>query len=93
VGGARLHTEFLLYQVEQGLPRSGIYEIENSTWLPRASERRLRSYPLWRDWDENKYHHYVIQGRDNYYEIIAAGYSEKRISYAAGDLKRLVDEG
>jgi len=69
------------------------YEIENSTWLRQASEQRLRNYPRWRDWGENKYHHNVIQGHDNYYEIIAAGYSEKRISYEADELKRLVDEG
>jgi hypothetical protein len=42
---------------------------------------------------EIKDHHNVTQRQDNYYEIIAAGYSEKRISYDAGELKRLVDEG
>jgi hypothetical protein len=69
------------------------YEIENSTWLRQACEQKLRNYPRWRECCENNYHHNVIQGQDNYYEIIAAGYSEKRISYDAGELKRLVDEG
>jgi hypothetical protein len=62
--------------------------------LAAAGERaKTENYPRWRDCCENKYHHNVIQGHDNHYEIIAAGYSEKRISYDAGELKRLVDEG
>ena len=87
-------SEHLTYQVNQGSSRSDIYKIENSTWLRQASQRRATDYPNWRDWDEKEYCHFVVQGHDNYYEIIATGYSEKQIPYEeAGELKRLVDEG
>ena len=86
-------SEYLPYLVKQGLPRSSVYEIANSTWLRQASEQRLSDYPRWRDWDKKKYHHYVIHGHDNYYEILASGYSEKQISCdEAGELKRLIDD-
>ena len=86
-------SEHLLYQVKQGLSRSDIYKIEDSTWLRQASEQRLRDYPNWRNWDAKEYCHYVVQGHDNYYELLASGFTEKRIPYEeAGELRRLIDE-
>jgi hypothetical protein len=86
-------SEHLPYQVKQGLSRSDIYKIEDSTWLKRASEQRVRDYPNWRDWDAKEYRHYVVQGHDNYYELLAPGFTEKRIPYEeAGELRRLIDE-
>ena len=63
-------------------------------WLQQVSEQRAADYPNWQNWDAKEYFHYVVQGHDNYYEIIAAGFSEKQLPYEeAGELKRLVDEG
>src|SRR4029453_9845062 len=45
-------SEYLPYQVEQGLAPSGVYQIENSTWLPLACGQRLKNYPEWRNWDD-----------------------------------------
>jgi hypothetical protein len=84
VRGIRL--EGLPYQIKTHR-RSCIYEIENSEWLKQVSEQRLRNYPEWKNWDENKYHHFVISGHDNYYDIIAADFEEQKISKdEAGDL-------
>jgi len=86
-------SEYLPYQHGEGHSRSDIYKIENSIWLKQASEQRAKSYPNWRNRDKSSYHHYVVEGHDYYYEIIAAGYTERQIPYAeAGELKRLVDE-
>ncbi len=87
------NSEYLPYRIGRGQTRSNIFEIEFSTWLKQASEQRERCYPNWRDWDKKDYHHYIVQGHDNYYEILAAGYTERQIPYdEAGELKRLVDE-
>lgn len=89
-------SEILPYRPGRGHqpPHSGIYKVENSTWLQQASKQRAADYPNWRNWDAKDYFHFVVLGHDNYYEIIAAGFSEKKISYEdAGELKRLVDEG
>ena len=86
-------SEYLPYKLREGLSCSDIFEVENSTWLKQASRERAKSYPNWRNWDKKVYHHYVVQGHDNYYEILATGYTERQISYAeAGELKRLVDK-
>jgi hypothetical protein len=86
-------SEYLPYQVEQGLAPSGVYQSENSTWLPLACGQRLKNYPEWRNWDDRKYVHYVDQGHDNYYEILASGFTKKKLPYdEAGELKRLADE-
>jgi hypothetical protein len=86
-------SEYLPYRHEQTGTRSDIYEVENSTWLKQASKQRAESYTNWRTLDKKVYHHYVVQGHDNYYEILAAGYTERRLAYAeAGELARLVDE-
>jgi hypothetical protein len=92
VRGYRL--EWLPYRLGQEPTRSGIYKVENSTWLREASEQRAAFYPNWRARDQTEYCHFVVHGHDNYVEILAAGFSEKRLPYeAAGELKRLVDEG
>src|SRR5689334_18467740 len=69
-------SEYLPYQLKQGLSQSNIYEVENSNWLQQASEQRARSYPNWRNWDKKVYHHYVVQGHENYYELLAGGFTE-----------------
>jgi hypothetical protein len=85
-------SEYLPYQVEQRPPPSGVYRIENSTWPPQACEQRLKNYPEWRSWDDRKYVHYIVHGHDNYYEILASGFTEKKLPYhEAGELKRLAD--
>lgn len=86
-------SEYLPYKIGPEQTRSHIFEIVGSIWLKQASEQRERSYPNWREWDEKTYHHYVLQGHDNYYEILAASYAERQIrSEEAGEFKRLVDE-
>jgi hypothetical protein len=83
-------SEYLPYRLKQKGSHSDIYEIENSTWLKQASEQRARSYPNWQSWDKKIYHHYVVQGHDNYYELLAAGYTEKKVPYhEAGELTNL----
>ena len=92
-GHVRGHcSEVLPYRLGHGYepPHSGIYKVENSTWLQQVSEQRAADYPNWRNWDAKEYFHFVVQGHDNYYEIIAAGFSEKQLPYEeAGELKRL----
>jgi hypothetical protein len=86
-------SEYLPYKIGAEQTRSDIFKIVGSTWLKQASKQRERSYSNWRDWDKKKYDHYVVQGHNNYYEILAAGYAERQIPYEeAGELKRLVDE-
>lgn len=73
--------------------RSSVLEVKNSAWLREASAERQKNYPRWREWDVRTYHHYVVTGHDNYFEIIAAGFAEQTLSRAAaGELARLIDE-
>ena len=73
--------------------RSCIYEVKNSRWLSGASAEYLKLYPECKGLKECKFHHYVIKGHDNYYEIIAAGFDETIVPRnEAGELVRLIDE-
>ena len=84
--------EFLPYEVHEP-QRSCIYQISDSEWLIAASEARSHYYPEWRDWDKRSYHHYVVQGHDNYCEVLALGFVERIIPRdQAGVLARLIDE-
>jgi len=86
-------SEYLPYSIKGKIHRSSIFEIQNSTWLSQESQQRARGYPDWHNWDKRTFHHYVVQGHDNYYEILASGFIEKSIPYdEAGELKRLIDE-
>jgi len=86
-------AEYLPYQGKKGLSVSSVYEIEASTWLRQACNQRLENYPHWWNWDVKEYTHYIVQGHDNYYELLASGFTEKRIPYQeAGELQRLIDE-
>ena len=91
VRGYRL--EFIPYKIKENNYHSCILEIENSSWLKQVSEQRIKYYPNWQKWDKRNYRHFVIEGHDNYYDIIAVGYKEEIIPYSeAGELKRLIDE-
>jgi hypothetical protein len=93
LGGARVSLGVPALPGRTGLPPSCVYQIENSTWLLQACEQRLKNYPKWRNWDDRKYVHYIVHGHDNYYEILASGFTEKKVPYdEAGELKRLADE-
>lgn len=72
--------EYLPYVIKEHLHRSLIYEVVNSTWLEESSYRRSKCYPEWRDGNKRVYHHYVVQGHDEYVEVIAEGFSEEIIS-------------
>lgn len=72
-------TEYMPYRIKGKMPHSCIFEIQTSIWLDEASEQRVKSYPNWRKWDRRTYHHYVVDGHDNYYEILASGFSEGRV--------------
>lgn len=86
------NSEFLPYE-RGGCSRSCIYEIENSEWLRQETTQREKNYPEWKEWDKKSYHHYVVSGHDNYYEIIAASFDEQIILRAdAGEMARLIDE-
>ncbi len=71
--------EFLRYQINEHT-RSSILEIENSKWLKELTEYRLKCYPEWKTWDKTTYHHFVIQGHDEFVEILAKSYKEESIS-------------
>jgi len=72
-------VEYLPYEIKEHL-RSAIFELTNSLWLKESSEYRLKCYPEWKTWDNLIYHHYIIQGHNNYIEIIAESYKEEVIS-------------
>jgi hypothetical protein len=72
---------------------SCIYEVENSGWLNEASSEYLKKYPEWQGQKTKSFHHYVVKGHDNYYEIIATGFDEMAVPYDEADgLRRLIDE-
>jgi len=85
--------EYVPYEIKEHHYRSCLYSIENSKWLEELTNRRLSAYPNWKQWDSTVYRHYVISGHDNYYEIIAADFTETIIPRdEAGDLLRLIHE-
>lgn len=87
-----VRSEFLPYEYE-GHQRSCIYEVVDSKWLEQESELRSQSYPEWRSWDSKQYHHYVVDGHDNFVEVIAVGFEEQIVPRSeAGELIRLIDE-
>lgn len=91
VRGYRL--EYLPYKIKGRRHHSSIFEIQNSIWLSQASEQRISAYPNWKSWDKRTYHHYVVQGHDNYFEVLASAFIEKNIPHnEAGELKRLIEE-
>jgi hypothetical protein len=81
------------YEVKEHRYHSNIYEVENSRWLKQAGEQRADYYPGRRDRDSTTYHHYLVHGHDNFYEILAAGFTESVVQRGeAGDLVRLIEE-
>jgi hypothetical protein len=61
--------------------------------LHQVSAKRLQYYPEWKTWDTREYQHYVVQGHDNYYDIIASGFEETTLSESdAGELAHLIRE-
>lgn len=86
-----LNSEYLPYDREE-YHRSCVYEVVNSDWLKHESELRSKNYPEWPEWNRKTYHHYVVSGHDNFYEVIAEGFEEKTVpSSDAGELGRLID--
>ncbi len=85
-------SEYLPYEYKEH-HRSCIYEIEDSEWLKQNIEQRSKSYPEWKEWDNRTYHHYVVSGHDNYFEVVAASFEEQVVLRSeAGELARLCDE-
>ena len=86
------NSEYSPYEYEKH-SRSCIYEIVHSVWLADETSRRSKNYPEWRKHDSRTYHHYLVKGHDNYYEVIASGFVEESIARdEAGELTRLIDE-
>ena len=87
-----VNSEFLPSEIHEP-QRSCIYEVKESEWLIALSKERSRCHPEWRNWDKRSYHHYVVQGHDNYCEVLAEGFVERIVSRdEAGVLARLIDE-
>lgn len=87
-----VHTEFLPYKVIEP-KRSSILVVQDSRWLKELTEQRLAIYTEWKNRDKTEYKHFVVEGHDNYYEIIAESYEERYVSRDdAGDLARLIDD-
>jgi hypothetical protein len=81
------------YEINERSPSSSILEVQESQWLKELSDRRLETYPRWKDWDHKRYLHYVVQGHDNYVDVVALGFTETLISReAAGQFSYLIDE-
>jgi len=84
--------EMLPYEIEELSYRSSIYYVENSRFLKSAVEQRARDYPQWLSWDGKIYRHYVVSGHDNYFDIIASGYTEQVMQRGeANDLAYLIE--
>jgi hypothetical protein len=71
--------EYLPYEIKE-YKRSAILEIENSKWLKESSDYRSKCYPEWKTWDKKNYRHFVVQGHDEFVEILAESYEEEMIS-------------
>lgn len=67
------------YVIRETIDPRSILEVKESRWLVEVESRRKRLYPEWRSWDKKKYHHYVIAGGDGFYEIVASGFTERKI--------------
>ena len=81
-----VRSEFLPYE-SKAHHRSCIYEVLESEWLERETALRSQSYPEWRSWEGKQYHHYVVQGHDNFVEVIALGFEEQIVPInQAGEL-------
>jgi len=88
-----LRLEMLPYETKEPFYQSSIFVVEDSRWLREVSDQRLKNYPNWKTWDTRDYLHYVVQGHDNYYDIIASGFDETKLSETdAGDLAHLIAE-
>ena len=70
-----LSTDLLPYRINLHSFRSYLLEVENSEWLAAESQKRLETYPTWRNWDKTTYHHYVMEGAESYLEILAADFT------------------
>ena len=70
--------EYLPYQIKE-LKRSAIFEVTNSKWLKESSEYRLKCYPRWKTSDRKTYHHFLVQGHDEFVEVLAESYNEETI--------------
>ena len=70
--------EYLPYEIKEH-KRSAIFEVTNSKWLKEASDYRLKCYPEWKNWDNKTYHHFVVQGHDEFVEILAESYNEETV--------------
>jgi hypothetical protein len=70
---------------------SFILVVEESRWLQQLAAQRLEYYPRWKSWDTREYLHYVVEGHDNYYDIVATGFDEAIVFEAdAGELTALI---
>ena len=76
--------EYLPYEIKEQ-KHSAIFEIENSKWLKESSDYRLKSYPEWKNWDKKIYHHFVVQGHDEFVEVLAESYKEETILLKAAE--------
>lgn len=86
-------SEFPPYEFESPIPHSSIFNLRNSRWLGPAIQERLRVYPRRANSSPLLYHHYLVLGHDNYYEIIATGFKEEKIFEPSdAELNRLIED-
>ncbi|PQA56756.1 hypothetical protein [Siphonobacter curvatus] len=52
-----------------------LWKITQSGWFHEKINQRKRAYPTWLDWDKREYHHYLIEGRNDYIQLIASSFS------------------
>lgn len=70
--------EYLPYEIKEH-KRSAIFDITNSKWFKESSDYRLKCHPEWKTWDKKIYHHFVVQGHDEFVEVLAESYNEEAI--------------
>jgi hypothetical protein len=51
-----------------------LWKLTQSNWFDEKINKRSKAYPTWLDWDKRKYFHYLIEGHDNYIQVIASGF-------------------
>jgi len=68
--------EIYSYPEQKELCSSDIFlwKLTQSSWLTEKIDQRTKIYPTWLNQDRREYFHFLIEGHDNYIEVIASGF-------------------
>ena len=71
-------SEFLPYQHSDSEVDgcSWIYRVQDSEWMASCVAERKSRYDNWTGWESKEYNHFVVQGHDNYVDILAESFEE-----------------